>query len=74
MYNLTEFRNSYLKTCGCLWEYHRDYPNDNITDSKSFNFKSRFTSNTSDDDTVDVEMVIPLKYLRKCYQQIVKLI
>ena len=34
MYNLIEYRDNYSKTPGSLWQYYRDDPNDNLTDSK----------------------------------------
>ena len=36
MYNLIEYSNNYSKTSGSLWQYYKDEPNDNLTDSKSF--------------------------------------
>ena len=39
MYNLIEYRESYSKTTGSLWQYYRDDPNDNITQSESFKYK-----------------------------------
>ena len=34
MYNLIEYIDSYSKTSGRLWQYYRDEPNDNLTDSE----------------------------------------
>ena len=31
MHSLTEYSSNYPKTSGSLWEYYRDYPNDNLT-------------------------------------------
>ena len=36
MYNVIEYSNNYLKTSGSLWQYYRDDPKDNITQSESF--------------------------------------
>ena len=33
IYNLIEFCDNYLKTWGSFWQYYRDDPNDNITQS-----------------------------------------
>ena len=33
MYNLIEYSNNYLKTSWSLWQYYKDDPNDNITES-----------------------------------------
>ena len=64
MYNLIEYSNNYSKTSGSLWQYYKDDLNDNIADSKSFKFKVKITEkNPDDDNTKDVEIIIPLKYL-----------
>ena len=39
MYNLIEYSDNNLKTSGSLWQYHRDDPNNNLADSKSFKSK-----------------------------------
>ena len=39
MYNLIEYSDNYSKTSGSLWQYYKDDPNDNLTDSESFKFK-----------------------------------
>ena len=36
MYNFIEYSDNYSKTSGRLWQYYKDDPNDNITDSESF--------------------------------------
>ena len=74
MYNLIEYSDNYAKTTGSLWQYCKDIParndnnnaiiifaEDNLTDS--FNFKVKFTGQTGDDGTKDVEIMVPLKYL-----------
>ena len=74
MYNLIEYSDNYTKTTGSLWQYFKDIParnnannaiiifsEDNITDS--FKFKVKFTGQTGDDGTKDVEIMVPLKYL-----------
>ena len=72
-YNLIEYSDNYAKTTGSLWQYCKDIParNDNneiivftrnnLTDS--FNFKVKFTGQTGDDGTKEVEIMVPLKYL-----------
>ena len=90
MYNLTEYSNNYSKTSESLWKYYIDDPNDNITQSESFKFKIKITRKTpAAGNTNDVEIAVPLKYLRvplkylkylifgellKCHSLIVKLI
>ena len=67
MYNLIEYSDNYAKTSGSLQQYCKDIPArnnftlDNLTDS--FNFKVKFTGQTGDDGTKDVEIMVPLKYL-----------
>ena len=38
-YNLIEYSNNFTKTSGTLWQYYRDEPNDNVTNSESFQLK-----------------------------------
>ena len=73
MYNLIEYSDNYAKTTGRLWQYCKDIPArnangeiivfdvNNVTDS--FNFKVKFTGQTGNDGTKDVEIMVPLKYL-----------
>ena len=74
MYNLIEYSDNYAKTSGRLWQYCKDIPpvnnnnnaivgftGSNITNS--FNFKAKITSETGDDETKNVEIMVPLKYL-----------
>ena len=46
MYNLIECSENYSKTSGSLWQYYKDDPNDNLTDSESFKSKVKITGNT----------------------------
>ena len=73
MYNLIEYSNNYSKTSGSLWQYCKEIPavnNDgdivdfngaNATDS--FNFKTKITRQTNNDGIMNVEIIVPLKYL-----------
>ena len=64
MYNLIECSDNYSKTSVSLSQYYKDYPNDNITDSKSFKFKVKITGKTPEDgNTKNFEIIVPLKYL-----------
>ena len=64
MYNSIEHSDNYSKTSASLWQYYKDEPNDNLTDSESFKFKIKITGNTpADCNTKDVEIIVPLKYL-----------
>ena len=64
MYNLIEYSDNYSKTCGSLWQYYKDDPNDNLTDSESFKSKVKIPGTTpAAGNTEDVEIIVPLKYL-----------
>ena len=64
MDNLIEYSDNYSKTSGSLWQYYKDDPNDNLTDSESFKSKVKITGNTpTNGNTKDVEIIVPLKYL-----------
>ena len=64
VYNLIEYSDNYSKTSGSLWQYYKDDPNDNLTNSESFKSKVKITGKTPDDgNTKDVEIIVPLKYL-----------
>ena len=73
MYNLIEYSENYSKISGSQWQYCKDIPavdgdgniinfnEDNNTDS--FNFKNKLTGQTNDDGIINVEIMVPLKYL-----------
>ena len=64
MCNLIEYSDNYSKTSGSLWQYSKDDPNNNITQSESFKSKIKTTGKASTDgNTKDVEIIVPLKYL-----------
>ena len=64
MYNLIEYSNNYSKTSGSLWQYYKDDPNDNLTDSESFKSKVKITGKTPNNgNTKDIEIIVPLTYL-----------
>ena len=64
MYNLIEYSNNYSKTSRSLWQYYRDEPNSNLTDSQSFKSKIKITGNIpANGNTRDVEIAVTLKYL-----------
>ena len=75
MHNLIEYNDSYPKTSGSLWQYYRDDPNDNITQSQPLKYKTKITGKTlAAGNTNDLKIAVPLKYLSnfrellKCYQ------
>ena len=74
MYNLIEHSNNYLKTSGILWQYSRDEPAladaGAITNfcaannSALFKFEQKITGKTAANGRKDVEIAVPLKYLK----------
>ena len=73
MYNLLEYSGNYSKTSGSLWQYCKDTPavnkNDNIVDlnganaTDSFNFETQITGQTDNNGRMNVEIMVPLRYL-----------
>ena len=54
---------------GSLWQYYKDDPSDNITQSESFKSKIKTTGKTpAAGNTKDVEIIVPLKYLRNFWK------
>ena len=47
-YNFTEYSDNYSKTSGRLWQFYRDEPHDNITESESFKSKIKITRKNAD--------------------------
>ena len=61
MYNSIECSDNYSKTSETLWQYYRDEPNNNLTDSKSCKSKIKITRKTPNNgNTKDVEIIVPL--------------
>ena len=76
MYNLIKYSDNYSKIPWILSQYYRDEPflgdNDAIVDffadknnSASFKLKKKLTGQTADGGKKDVEIKVPLKFLRK---------
>ena len=86
MSNLIEYRNNYLKTSGSLWENFKEIPvvnnAGNIVDcngantTDSFIFKIKITGQTAADNNngnvgrVEVEIMIPLKYVSNFWRTV----
>ena len=82
MYNLIEYSDNYVKTTGSLWQYCKDIPVQNNNNNNaiiifavnnrtdSFNFKVKFTSQTGNNGTKDVEIMVPLKYLSNFWRKL----
>ena len=63
MYNLIEYSDNYSKTSGRLWQYYKDDPNDNITESESVKSEIKVPERApAAGNTKYVEMIVPLKY------------
>ena len=73
MYNLIEYSDNYPKTSGSLQKYCKEIPAvNNVGDivifdgtnaTDSFNFKTKLTGQTNNDGKINVEIMVPLKYL-----------
>ena len=73
MYNLIKYSDNYARTTGSLWQYCKDIPARNANDeiivfdvnnvTDSFNFKVKYTGQTGNNGTKDVEIMVPLNYL-----------
>ena len=86
MYNLLEYNNNYSMTSGSLWNYYRDEINEDInennvannrinnnktTTSKSCEHKTKLIRSTpKNDNTLEAEVVIPLKYLSNFWRSL----
>ena len=46
IFNLIEYSDNYSRTSGSLWQYYKNEPNDNLTNSKSFKSKIKITGKT----------------------------
>ena len=61
MYNLIEYSYNYSKTSGSLWQYYKDDPNDNLTNSESFKSKVKITGKTPNNRNIkDLEIIVLL--------------
>ena len=74
MYNLVDYSDNYSKSSGSLWIYYGNEPflyangaiDDFVADnnnSASFKFKTKLAGRTENDDTNNVKIRVPLKYL-----------
>ena len=77
MYNLLEYRDNYSMISGSLWNYYRGEINDDVNENvnqrinnnktitnKYFKCKPKLIESTPDDkNTLDAEVIVPLKYL-----------
>ena len=69
MYNSIEYSVNYLKTSGSLWQYPREVPNYNITESESFKCKMKITGKTpADGNTKNIKKAVPLEELSNLWR------
>ena len=78
MYNLIEYSDNYSKTLGSLWQYCKEIPavnnNDEIVDfndansPESLNYKAKIIGRTNNDGEIDIEIMVPLKYLSNLWR------
>ena len=73
MYNWIDYSDNFSKISGSLWQYCKDitavnnagnivdFNGANATDS--FNFKNKITGQTNDNGIINIEIMVPLKYL-----------
>ena len=73
MYNLIEYSDNYSKTSGILWQYYMDDPKNNITRSEWFKPKIKIKGKTpAAGNTKYVEIIVPLKYLKAIFGELLK--
>ena len=78
LYSWIEYSDNYSKTSGSLWQYCKEIPAvnnaGNIVDfngantTDSFNFKTKITGQTNDNGRVNIEIMVPLKYLNNFWR------
>ena len=68
MYNLIEYSDNFSKTSGSLWQYFKDEPNDNLTDSESLKSEIKITSNAPAAGKKDVELNCTIKVFKQFLQ------
>ena len=62
MYNVIEYSNNYSKASGSLYQFCGDEPNNIITSSEWFQFKSKFLDNTNNNASIiNVKIAVLLK-------------
>ena len=57
-----EYSNNFSKTFERLFQFCIDDPNDIITNSEPFKFRSKFLDNTYNDGIMNAKIAAPLKY------------
>ena len=72
MYNLLEYSDIYSNESRSLWQYYRDEPNANTTESGPLKSKIKIIGKTPDADNnkKNIQIVVPLKYLSNFWKTI----
>ena len=80
MYNQREYSDNYSKASGSLRQYCKEIPavnnNGDIVEfnganaTDSFNFKTKITRQTNNDGIINVEIMVPLKYLSNFWRAV----
>ena len=58
------------KKSGSLYQFCRDEPNNVLTESESFKFKSKFLDNTNNAGIINTIIAVSLKYLTNFWRTI----
>ena len=74
MYNLLEYSNNYQDSTGSLYHFKRDEPpanNANVdNNTTSLAYKAKLISGTDDNNTQNVQLIVPLKYLSSFFRSL----
>ena len=85
MYNPLEYSDNYSMTSGSLWNYYRDEINDVVNENnsannrinynktitgESFGYKAKLIGSTPNNEILDAEAVVPLKYLSNFWRSL----
>ena len=84
MSNLMEYSDNYSMTAGSLWNYYRDYINDDANENnvdrikinnsktinKSFEYKTKLVIGKPNKNISDAEVLAPLKYLSNFWRSL----
>ena len=78
MYSLVEYSDNYSKTSEGLWQYYREElalndarSLDNFSGNRaSFKSRQKITGSTENNDTKNVEIMVPLKYLSNFWRNL----
>ena len=58
MYNIIEYSSNYSKTSRTLYQFYRDEPNNVVTESESFKFKSKLMEKTNNESIINAKITV----------------